>query len=102
MGPAGAFMTLWSHMGVGHGPNSGVVSILEGDNPSHLISTTVYQDTYQSYFLPWTRPLLHQIIVSQQFDGLVLGLYLQVVASCRLVTTSHIMVSVDRWSHLRI
>ena len=26
MGLADAFMTLWSHIGVGHGPNSGVVT----------------------------------------------------------------------------
>ena len=35
MGPAGAFTTLWSHMGVGHGPNSEVVTLLKGDISSH-------------------------------------------------------------------
>ena len=80
MGPAGAFMTLWSHIGVGHGPNSGVVSKLEGDVPSHLISTLVYRDTYQLYFLPWTRPLLHQMLCLNNLMDLS-------------------MVSRDRWSH---
>ncbi len=76
MGPAGAFTTLWSHMGVGHGPDSRVVSSLEGDIPSHVISTCVNRDTYQSYILPWTCPLLHQIVVSQQSDGLIHNNYL--------------------------
>ncbi len=102
MGPAGAFMTLWSHVGVGHGPNSGVVSNLEGDIPSHLISTLVYRNTYQLYLLPWTCPLLHQNVVSQQIDGLVHGPSRQVVLICLSISMSSIMVYVDRWSHLHL
>ncbi len=102
MGLADAFMTLWSHIGVGHGPNSRVVSNLEGDIPSHLISTLVNRGTYPSYFLPRTCPLLHQIVVSQQNDGLVHGLSRQVVSLCQSVPMPHVMVPCDRWSHLII
>ena len=75
MGPASVFIALWSHMRVGHGPNSGVISNLEGDVPFHLMPTDVIWNTYQSDNLPLTHPLLHPIVVSQQFDGLVHGLF---------------------------
>ena len=80
MGLVGAFTTLWSHMGVGHGPNSGVVSMLKGDFPSHMISTCViWNTTSHTSYLRHVLFFIELLVLNNPMDMSV--------------------VSRDRWSH---